>query len=67
MRHVAELGPRSLVIRVTMDAGSPVQEAATIVADDVEVIAEAAGGPIRAPYAPAKPENVQWWWSESGS
>jgi hypothetical protein len=62
LRQMADFGPRTVAIRVVMEADSPLEETAFVAADDVEVIRAADGGPIREPYLGSKPENVQWWW-----
>jgi hypothetical protein len=63
LRRLADFGPRSVAVRILVDAGSPQQETAIVVADDVEVIRAPEGGPIREPYQPAQRENMQWWWA----
>jgi hypothetical protein len=63
LREIATFGPRSLAVRITAESGSPLEETAFVVADEVEVIRQPEGGPIREPYQPAKCENMQWWWN----
>ena len=62
LRRVAAWGPDSFAVVVWTEAGSPLAEAAYVVADAVELEVPAPGETtLRMPYVPGNPAHVGWW------
>lgn len=62
LRRVAAFGPDSFAVVVWTEAGSPLAEAAYVVADAVELEVPAPGETtLRTPYVPGNPAHVGWW------